>query len=430
MNFQIRQSKRQQAKLRIGMSGPSGSGKTHSALVLARGLTDSWEKIVVIDTENGSADLYSHLWDYQVLPMTPPFSPERYIQAIKMCEEAWFEVIVIDSTSHEWEGEWGCLEINDIIAKTKFKGNTWWAWSETTPRHQKFIQAITQSRAHVITTARSKTDMAQVDGKVKKVGTKEIQREWFEYELTLNFNIDRDGHFAIASKDRTGIFIDRDPFLISQKTGEEILSWNNSWAEPIKVPTEEELLAKLEEEKSEFFNAYYDSLQSAKTLAQLEEMISDFKVSLKERGQEYMKDARVTSHIGSLIQDMKASLTSKEAKIEEDMKKTHETSSESVQKSSELQSEVKEVKNETEVKPVHHTDVPAVPFEDEVKQERIQKGKEVIDTVLLKSGDGLCRPVPLASKKEAATEDLGYPPEWDTTHPDYAEENAPATFRP
>lgn len=120
-----------------------------------------------------------------------------------MCEDAGFEVIIIDSISHEWEGEGGCLEINDMIARTKFKGNTWGAWSETTPRHQKFIQTLTQSKCHIVTTSRSKTETAQVDGKVKKIGLKEIQREGFEYELTLNFNIERDGHYAIASKDRT-----------------------------------------------------------------------------------------------------------------------------------------------------------------------------------------------------------------------------------
>lgn len=226
-NIEIRKATRKQAKLRIGLSGPSGSGKTYSALLLARGLASAWNKILVIDTENGSGELYSDLGDYNTITLIPPYTPERYIEAIAAAEKAGMEVIVVDSTSHEWEGKGGCLEMIDNIASAKFKGNTWAAWSEVTPRHQKFIQAIVGSTCHVITTARSKTDMIQTeDKKIKKVGTKEIQREGFEYELTANFNIDREKHLTTTSKDRTGLFIDRDPFIITTETGEEFKKWN------------------------------------------------------------------------------------------------------------------------------------------------------------------------------------------------------------
>lgn len=233
----LRKATRQQTKIRIGLSGPSGSGKTYSALLLASGMAP-WEKIAVIDTENGSADLYSHLGGYSVITLTAPFSPERYIEAIEACEKSGMEVIIIDSVTHEWDGKGGCLESNELIAQTKFKGNTWAAWSVTTPRHQKFIAAIVGSSCHIITTARSKTDTIQTeDKKVKKVGMKEIQREGFEYELTLNFNLDRDGHYAMASKDRTGMFIDADPFKITRETGEKILEWTMKGNDPAKSPT-------------------------------------------------------------------------------------------------------------------------------------------------------------------------------------------------
>lgn len=228
MTFQIQKAQRKKAKLRIGVSGPSGSGKTYSALLLARGITSSWDKILLIDTENGSGELYSDLGEYNVITLEAPYTPERYIEAIEAGENAGMEVIIVDSISHEWEGKGGCLEINEKLASAKFKGNTWAAWSETTPRHQRLMSAVTTSRCHIITTARSKTDMMQTeDKKVKKVGMKEIQREGFEYELTANFTIDREGHYAIASKDRTGLFIERDPFVISTETGEELIAWNN-----------------------------------------------------------------------------------------------------------------------------------------------------------------------------------------------------------
>lgn len=232
--IQIRTAERKKAKLRIGLSGPSGSGKTYSALLIARVLAGDWEKVVLIDTENGSGELYSHLGAYNVITLEAPFTPERYIEAIQAAEKAGMEAIVIDSVSHEWDGPGGVLEANERLAGAKFKGNTWAAWSETTPRHRRFIDTIVMSKAHVITTARAKTDTIQTeDKKVKKVGMKEIQREGFEYELTVNFNIDRDGHYAMASKDRTGLFIDRDPFLITQATGEELLAWSESGKENV-----------------------------------------------------------------------------------------------------------------------------------------------------------------------------------------------------
>ncbi len=225
--MQLRKAERKQAKLRISMAGPSGSGKTYSALLLARGLTDSWDKIALIDTENKRGDLYSQLGDYNIITLEAPFSPERFIEAIKSCELAGMEVIIIDSSSHEWEGAGGCLEINEKLAQTKFKGNTWAAWSDTTPRHQKFISAIIASPCHIITTMRSKTDTIQTeDKKIKKVGLKEIQREGFEYEMTVSFNIDRETHYAMVGKDNTQIFNDGEPFKIGVEHGQKIRTWN------------------------------------------------------------------------------------------------------------------------------------------------------------------------------------------------------------
>lgn len=237
--MELRKAERKQAKLRIGLSAPSGAGKTYSALLLASGIASDWSKIALIDTESGSGELYAHLGDYNVLQLEAPFSPERYIEAITAAEEAGMEVIIIDSTSHEWEGKGGVLEINESIAQSKFRGNSWSAWSETTPRHQKFIQAIITSKCHIITCTRNKVDTIMTeDKKVKKVGTKEIQREGFEYELTVNFNIDRDTHKVIASKDRTEIFEGQDPFIITKETGKKLIDWALTGAKVVEKPKE------------------------------------------------------------------------------------------------------------------------------------------------------------------------------------------------
>ena len=230
--MKITKATRKKAKLRIGMSGASGFGKTYSALLLASGLTD-WDKIVVIDTENDSASLYSNLGDYNTLPLSAPYSPERYIEAIKACEDAGMDVIIIDSISHEWEGNGGCLEIVDSL------GGRFNDWGKVTPRHNAFIQAILQSKCHIITTVRRKQDYDMVKndkGRVEpvKVGLKEVTREGFEYELTLNFELVNDKHLAKASKDRTGLFMNKAETVISKQTGEILKEWCESGAEAPK----------------------------------------------------------------------------------------------------------------------------------------------------------------------------------------------------
>jgi len=70
------------APLKISISGTSGSGKSYSSLLMARGLASSWEKVCVVDTENGSADLYGHLGGYNVISLQAPFTPDKYIEAI------------------------------------------------------------------------------------------------------------------------------------------------------------------------------------------------------------------------------------------------------------------------------------------------------------------------------------------------------------
>jgi len=217
---------RKKVKLRLNISAPSGAGKTYSALLMAKGLVGEWSKIGIIDTENESASLYEHLGPFNSLSLTAPFTPERYIEAINAGIKAGFECIILDSSSHEWNGLGGCIDLNEKLAQSKYKGNTWSAWNEITPRHDRFVQTVLQAPVHIITCTRSKMETVMTDDKkVKKVGMKDIQREGWEYELTVSLNIDRDTHTAIASKDRTELFEGKDPFVITEKTGVMIKEW-------------------------------------------------------------------------------------------------------------------------------------------------------------------------------------------------------------
>jgi CO dehydrogenase nickel-insertion accessory protein CooC1 len=93
--MQLQKAERKQALIKLALQGPSGSGKTYSSLLLAYGLVGNWNHIVVIDTENNSSHLYSHLGSYNVLSLSEPFSPERYIEALDACEKAGMRVIII-----------------------------------------------------------------------------------------------------------------------------------------------------------------------------------------------------------------------------------------------------------------------------------------------------------------------------------------------
>ena len=220
--MKLQTAQRKRAKIKMGLQGPSGSGKSFSALQIAKGISVNWDSVAVIDTENGSSELYSHLGPYQVLQLSPPFSPERYIEAINTCENAGMEVIVIDSITHEWE--------NLLEYHASMQGNSFANWSKITPRHNAFVQKILQSSAHIICTMRTKQDyiLNEKNGKMvpEKVGLKSVQRDGFDYELTIMFDLDIKNN-AVASKDRTGLFFGKPESKLSEKTGELIRNWCN-----------------------------------------------------------------------------------------------------------------------------------------------------------------------------------------------------------
>lgn len=241
MDIQIVKAQRKKAKLRVGIFGPAGSGKSMSALKLAHGLTGDWQKVCVLDTENNSAHLYSHLGEYSVLGLRAPYTPEHYIEAIRTAERAGFEAIVIDSITHEWAGEGGILELSDALGKDAKLSYT--VWAKLTPRHNKFIEAILQSPAHVICCGRSKQDYAlnqtEKNGKTvnvpEKIGLKAVTREGFDYETTVAFDLTI-AHYAISTKDRTGLFQDKPEHIIDEETGRKLYRWNDTGAEtPINV---------------------------------------------------------------------------------------------------------------------------------------------------------------------------------------------------
>jgi hypothetical protein len=190
--MQLQKATRKQSKIKLSLSGSSGSGKTFSALLMAFGICNDWIKIAVLDSENYSASLYSHLGAFNVANLQEPFTPEQYIDAIKLCERSGIEVI--DSITHEWNGKGGCLEIHDKETAKMRVPNSFTAWAAVTPRHQAFVDAIVRSKCHIICFTRSKTEyiLAEKNGRKvpQKVGMTPITREGFDFEVSIHFELD------------------------------------------------------------------------------------------------------------------------------------------------------------------------------------------------------------------------------------------------
>lgn len=296
-------AERKRAKLRLALTGPSGSGKTLSALMIADGIGGS---IAVIDTEHDSSSLYAGAVrinsgeylspEFDVLNLASPYTPEAYIEAIKTAESAGYATLIIDSITHEWSGVGGCLDMVDSIARAKYKGNSWSAWNDITPRHRALIDCILQSKMHIIVTMRSKTETAQQQndqGKktVVKLGMKAEQRDGFEYEMTIVLDLSHDGHFATASKDRTCLFSGLDPEVITNATGEKILNWLSSGKD------------------TEGINAFI--VEEAKSIIKTIETIDELSFLLKSKFAE-LGDCESFSEIRSACSERKIELTTKQ----------------------------------------------------------------------------------------------------------------------
>lgn len=230
--MKIEKAERRSAKIKLGLQGPSGSGKTFSGIKIAYGLVQDYSKICVIDTENRSSSLYSHLGHFNVINLEGPFPPEKFIEAINLAENAGMDCIIIDSASMAWEF------LTDYHAT--LPGNSFTNYSKIVPRHKAFMNAIIQSKCHVICCLRTKQDyiLNERNGKLipEKVGLKAIQKSEFEYELSISFELAAN-NMAKVSKDRTGLFANMQEHKLTIADGEKIRNWCNE----VQIPIEDRI---------------------------------------------------------------------------------------------------------------------------------------------------------------------------------------------
>lgn len=241
-----RKAEKRQVKLKLGIQGPSGSGKTWGALALAHNLWPE-AKVMVIDTENESASLYADNFSFDTIPLDPPFESERYAACIDYAVENGYDVLIMDSVTHQWDGEGGILRRKEEMDRRP-NANSWANWALFTPEHTSFVEKIKQAPIHIIATMRTKQEwtLEKSDkGKTKPVksGTQPIQRDGFDYEFTLVFDVQMD-HKAEIDKNRTGLFEGKVIDLADPKVAKAIKTWLES-GKPIEVSTPQQTPAQV-----------------------------------------------------------------------------------------------------------------------------------------------------------------------------------------
>ena len=193
MTVQFVKATKKKAKLRLALEAPAGYGKTYTALTVARELAGPGGRIAYLDTEAGSAAKYAHLFDFDQALAEPPFDPRNVVAGIEAAVAGGYDVFVVDSLSHFWEGKGGLLDIVDGIARAKYRGDSHRAWKDGGDIEQELKDAILRSPIHVIAAMRTKTDYVREEyehngstkTRIRKAGTKTVQREGLDYEFDL-----------------------------------------------------------------------------------------------------------------------------------------------------------------------------------------------------------------------------------------------------
>ncbi len=201
------------------------------ALILASALG---KKIAVIDTENDSASTYADRFEFDTVCLRPPYTVDKFIQAVTAAIRGGYEVVVMDSISHQWVGDGGLLSQKEELDSVK-GSNHFANWAPISRDHERFKSLIVNSDIAMVCTMRSKQDYVLVQNDKnknvpEKVGLAPVQREGMEYEFMTVFDIDM-SHVASVSKDRTSLFDGR-RFKITPEIGAELSTWLSSAKAP------------------------------------------------------------------------------------------------------------------------------------------------------------------------------------------------------
>jgi hypothetical protein len=254
VTIEFREAKREAAPVLVGIAGPSGGGKTFSALRLARGLANG-QPFAMCDTENGRALHYADFFpEMHHAHLRAPFSPAAYTEAIQAADAQGFKVIVVDSMSHEWEGDGGVLKMQEaeyerMGGKESARMSSWIAPKTA---HKDMVRKLLQVKAHVVLCMRAedKIEIVKVNGKTE-VRAKEtltsilgwipICERRLPFELTMSFLVTPDAPGVPKpvklQEQHRGFFPLDQP--ITETAGRALGEWAAGGAAPAPAPTPE-----------------------------------------------------------------------------------------------------------------------------------------------------------------------------------------------
>lgn len=237
-------AKRENVNLLVGLVGGTGGGKTKSGFELAKGICGD-KPFAVIDTEARRALHYADSYNFDHAELLPPFTPDRYLDAILSAEKAGYKAIVIDSMSHEHEGEGGLLDMQEAELQ-RMAGNDYnkrqqclqASWIAPKRSHKKMVQRLLQVRAHLIICMRAedKTELKKVEGKLVMVpkasltginGWIPICEKRLPFELTASFLLTADAPgipkpIKLQDQHRTLFPLDKP---ITEQSGKQLNAW-------------------------------------------------------------------------------------------------------------------------------------------------------------------------------------------------------------
>ena len=246
MPLKFEKAKRSTAKARIFLFGPSGFGKSISSLLIGRGMTTGYDRVLLVDTEHGRGEACVHkkigsemIGDFFAYQLQPPFTVQKYLEVLVEAEKSGqFDVVIFDSISHAWAGKGGLLDLKEEVSKSNKNPDKRSDWAPVTADYQELVEAILQANMHVIMTARSKTAWdyeADEKGKLKPkiVGLAPVMRDGFQFENGIILFMGDKG-VSLALKDDTQLLPTDEPFVPTVDTGKLIAGWYNENEEAAK----------------------------------------------------------------------------------------------------------------------------------------------------------------------------------------------------
>ena len=224
---------RQKLKASIMIEGLQGSGKSGLALLIAKALTDDWDKIYAIDTENRSLDLFQGIkmntgdsfgeFNKVDLTIEDGYAPSNYLALRDEAVKAGAEVIIMDSISHMCNRKGGLL---DLVAEAQANGlDNYRSWgTEKNRKEKELLNDIVRCKdAHIITTVRIKEKFGmeydETKGKttVVSLGEQQIQQDGLKYEPDLVLRMVNPGNMDGTNPT---VYVIKSRYAIL-KTGEE-----------------------------------------------------------------------------------------------------------------------------------------------------------------------------------------------------------------